>query len=88
MGKRMKWEFDLDQKSARSKFNILMKTPEELIMKIIMECIHIKHFMRYKSSLKTLKRKKYLNFLSEFSFLSMIIKLHMRDFHIKSCCMD
>lgn len=57
MGKRMKWEFDLDQKSARSKFNILMKTPEELIMKIIMECIHIKHFMRYKTSLKTLKRK-------------------------------
>lgn len=62
MGKRMKWEFDLDQKSARSKFNILMKTPEELIMKIIMECVHIKHFMRYKTSLKTLKRKEIFKF--------------------------
>lgn len=62
MRKRMKWEFDPDQKLARSKFNVLMKTPEELIMKIIMECIHIKHFMRYKTSLKTLKRKYIFRF--------------------------
>lgn len=62
MGKRMKWEFDFDKKLVWFKFNILMKILEELIMKIIMECIYIKYFMRYKILLKMLKRKEIFKF--------------------------